>query len=129
MNAVRKLFMMGLLCVSVCQLQTAASFNFSPEEQARLRLVNEIRGAMDSGDWGQAKELIEKHDLPQYSRDIFLRMAVQDKRLDSVKLLVDKGARILEKDHKGKSAMDYAQESGDQGIINYLRSKIVAPAA
>jgi hypothetical protein len=134
MNQVSSLFMMGLLCISGFQLQSAASFHFSPEERARLRLINKVRAAMDSGNWDLAKELIEQSDdLSQYAKDVFLQRAVQHKQLALVKLLVDKGADIINKDDTGKSAMDYADEVGDQDIIEYLESylgsKFVAPAA
>jgi hypothetical protein len=139
----KRLLYVGLLLIAASQLQGAANnyasaFGFLRKGPSEVEILDNIMTAiLVRGDWNKANEFINRYadKIPQNEKNIFLRMAVQYKKLDSVKLLVDKGANIISKDYNGKSAMDYADEGDDQDIIDFLQSKVstdptdVAPAA
>jgi hypothetical protein len=60
---------------------------------------------------------------------MYLHAAAWKGHADVVKLLMERGADRLHKDHKGKTALDRARESKHSAVVALLEAAPITPAA
>jgi ankyrin repeat protein len=133
----RVLFMRAAECNSPRVLAELVARGVDPYGLRDLRadptpLVSAARhGAVDSVRFlldhhiGRIDEHTPRHwDLASYGSVTPLIAAVQGKSFETVRLLVERGARVSEKDAKDRTALDYASASryGDPEIEAFLRA-------
>ena len=91
----------------------------NPNIKSTIGGVTALRLAIQNERWYTVKMLLAKGADPNSG----LQSAISKGRLDIIKMLVDKGANVNAKSDYSFSPLQRAIKYGDRTIINYLHSK------